>query len=181
MADEEKKVEDEKIEDEEKIEVPFDFEDVATTDIKDQEIKTTTKIVPTAQRHVIQISDINAERTTYHPKSIMKSRELINKPTNSIAIFCNEYIPEHILNSSSIKYYLNINGDQIEVVPINSNKNGIKIVRTFALDVTSDYVHYINETIKSAFLTIVIETSDQFNSPAISSNIKVLIGGSENV
>jgi hypothetical protein len=134
------------------------------------------KIVETAKRHVIKVNDIAANKNRYLPKSVMKSRELINSPVNTIAFFCNEYVPEHLQNrEDSIKYILTVNGTDHEIIPINAIREGKKIIRTTNYGQESDYSIYINESIKSAKLTVLIN-AESYDSPYVS-NIKILIGG----
>lgn len=130
----------------------------------------------TARRHTIKLNGISAEGNQYALTTTRRSRQLITEPVESMAFFCNEYIPDHFPDSQYIKYILTINGTDHEVVPINSEKNGKKIVRTTASGLNSDYVLYLSESIKSAYLTIIIKTPNKTETPFIS-NLKVLIGG----
>jgi len=134
-------------------------------------------LVPTAKRHVIRINDMKAFKNEYKQTNTIRSRELITVQTNAISIFVNEDIPDfYEANADSyIKYYLTINGQDFEVVPINSQRNGIKIIKTAQTIVQSSTSLVIEESIKSAYLTIVIEPFTKYSSPRIS-NIKILIG-----
>jgi len=134
-------------------------------------------LVPTAKRHVIRINDMKAFKNEYKQVSTIRSRELITAQTNAIAFFANENIPDFYENetASYIKYYLTINGRDFEVVPINSQRNGIKIIKTAQTIIQSSTTLVIEESIKSAYLTIVIEPFDKYTSPRIS-NIKILTG-----
>lgn len=155
--------------------VNIDFSD---SDIKDVEgIKTEKKIVTlnTAKRHTIKINGIELEKNIYEKECVIKTNNLIKNPARSIAVFCNEYIPEHFSNDKYIQYYLSINGQDFEVVPINNNRDGVKIIKTSDLDLNSSYVKYVNQKIKSAYLTIKIKTPNKYESPFIS-NLKVLVG-----
>lgn len=129
-----------------------------------------------ARRHAIKINGISATGNQYALTTTRRSRQLITEPVESMAFFCNEYIPPHFPDSQYIKYVLTINGTDHEVIPINSDKNGKKIVRTTSSGSNSDYVLYLSESIKSAYLTIIIKTPNKTETPYIS-NLKVLIGG----
>lgn len=135
--------------------------------------------VETGRRHAIKINDVTLEHNVYKSPSVIKTGNLITgKPAKSIAVFCNEYIPEHFKEGVYIKYVLTINGEDTEVVPINSHHNGIKRIKTSDYDLDSDYIKYINQPITSAYLTITITTPNQYESPFIS-NLKVMMGGQD--
>lgn len=142
--------------------------------------KVETKIVrvPTARRHVIKINDLIAKSDKYVKKSIMISKELISTKTKVLAFFCNEYIPDY-MDQESIKYYMTVNGKDYEIVPVNSNRNGKKIIRFAENSQSADYSIYLDEEIKSAKLTIIIEATED-STPYVS-NIKILVGGNNNV
>lgn len=134
--------------------------------------------IPSAKRHAIKINDITLKQKQFVNISNIKTKELIS-PTegsiNSIAIFCNEYIPNEIKNNGSITYELIVNGITHNIVPINSNHNGIKIIKKLQNKSESDYVEYIQEDIKSAVLNIILKTPTQNISPYVS-NLKILFG-----
>jgi hypothetical protein len=138
--------------------------------------KDTTVIVPSAKRHVIKIPSLIAEKNTYASESLINISNLISSPVKSIAVFSSEYIPDHLPPDDYVKYTLTINGTEYEIVPINSDKNGKKIIRTTQYDSSPEYVEYLNEDIKSASLSITIKTLNGYATPFIS-NIKLLVGG----
>lgn len=134
--------------------------------------------VEDAKRHVIKISDISAYKNKY-TKGYLLSSELISDPVSTIAFCCNEYIQKDYDIANNVKYYLIVNGEEHEIQPINSHRNGKKILRMSAQNYKSDHVIYLNETIKSAKLKIVVDSSTQDVSPFIS-DLKILIGGESN-
>lgn len=133
--------------------------------------------VESAKRHVIKINEISAYKNKYD-KGYILSKELINDPINSIALYCNEYINKDYSIENNVSYFLIINGVEHEIQPINSHRNGKKIIRMSAQSYKSDHVTYLNENIKSAKLKIVINSINQDITPFIS-DIKILIGGSD--
>lgn len=155
--------------------VNIDFKEDSIKDLQGLSTKKEIVQIPTAKRHVIKINGIQLEKNIYNTESIIKTNNLITTPARSIAVFCNEYIPEHFVDGTYIRYYLNVNGQDIEVVPINANRDGVKIIKTSDLDLDSNYVEYINQKIKSAYLTIKISTPNKYETPFIS-NLKVLVG-----
>lgn len=153
----------------------MNFKDIQGLQINNAEISKSIQILNTAKRKVIRINEINTMQHTYKAKANMKSKQLIAKEVKSIAIFSNEYIPKHFPNNNYIEYILNINGKDYKIAPINSNKIGKKMVKfdKGKDDTTSTY--YIDESIKSAFLTININNPGDRETPMVS-NIKILYG-----
>lgn len=156
--------------------VNIDFSEDKVSDLDQYEKKETLVKLETGRRHVIQLGDIKTEKNKYAAKSIMKTNNLIKAPVKAIAIFANEYIPSHLdPNKEYIHYYLNVNGKTYDIVPINSVRNGTKIIKTSEYSLNSKYAEYINETIKSAYLTIEINAPSK-NETIFIGNIKVLAG-----
>lgn len=133
-----------------------------------------TTLVKSARRHVIKINEITAYSYTYPAKSQIKSVELINQDVNAISVFCNVYVPQG-LGDDAVKFILTVNGIDHKVVPINSHKNGIKIVRFSTGNASSPYTERIGEKIKSAYLTIMFTNTSKI-APRVN-NLKILIGG----
>lgn len=132
--------------------------------------------VESAKRHVIKINDITAYKNKYD-KGFIISKELISDPIKTIALYCNEYINKGYTIENNVSYFLIINGVEHKVEPINSHRNGKKVIRMSAQSYKSDHVIYLNEDIKSAKLKIVINSANQDITPFIS-DVKILIGGS---
>lgn len=131
--------------------------------------------LPNAKRHVIRISDITAHVGTFS-QGYLQTKELITNPVQSIAVFANEYIPEYFTdNKTYIQYILTVNGIDYDIVPINSEKTGTKVIRVSNYSIIDDYVVHINETIKSASLKVVINTMDSNVTPYVS-NVKICFG-----
>ena len=131
--------------------------------------------LPNAKRHVIRISDITAHVGTFS-QGYLQTKELISNPVQSIAVFANEYIPEYFPdNKTYIQYILTVNGIDYDIVPINSEKTGTKVIRVSKYSIIDDYVVHINETIKSASLKVVINTMDSNVTPYVS-NVKICFG-----
>jgi hypothetical protein len=137
------------------------------------------KTLPKAKRHVIEIDDMTAAKRQYQSDGYIRTGNLISdteQKISSIAIFCNEYLPDKLLTQTdAVKYILTVNDVDHEIVPINSNKNGVKIIKQAKTGDDSNYALYINESIKSAVLTISMKSRNSDLSPYLSS-IKVLFG-----
>lgn len=150
------------------------FERVITDN--NEEIEKVTTIVPTAKRHVIRINDIAIKAKTYRLESTSRTQELITKDDEiyAISIFANSYFPKGVPDTY-IKYVLTVNGIDYEVQPVNSNKNGTKIIRFSQGKMPNKYTKYIGEKIQSAYLTIYMKSKNQL-TPYMN-NLKVLLGG----
>lgn len=130
----------------------------------------------TAKRSVIKINNIELKKSIYVNEGKLVFSNFITSPINSIAIFANEYCNDELNIRDCIQYTFTINGVDYNVIPINSNYNDKKIIRTTNNTTPAEYVHYINESIKNATLTITMNTNKKYATPYIS-NLKVLIGG----
>ena len=107
----------------------------------------------------------------------MTSRELITDgEVNVISLFCSSYLPAGI-KESDLQFILTINGKDYEVVPVNSQRNGKKIIRFSQGTMKSDYTEYLTEPIKSAKLTVIMKSRNGI-TPYIN-NLKILIGDEE--
>lgn len=148
---------------------------IAYSDTETKRINQKIREVKTARRHVIRINGIEAKRKMFRSQTTMKSRELIRVPVDSIALFCNEYIPSHFPDNKYVTYIMTVNGIDYEIEPINSHRQGKKIIRHSDLEANQSYAIYLNESIKSAYLTIIINSYGRTETPYLS-NIKILYG-----
>ena len=151
----------------------YSDDNIAYISVKTNKTKTVkTAIKTNARRHIIRINDIDCRKSTYS-SGYLETKELINEPIQYIALSCNEY------NSTDAKYYLIVNGTEYEVVPINCQRNGKKIIRFSEQEKKLENTEYISESIKSVKLKIVIENSDRYKTIYIS-DVKLLLGGNTN-
>lgn len=151
----------------------MDFKEVAYSDIETKDLNKKIVEVKSARRHVVKVNNLEAEKNIFKNKSTMKTENLISSPVESIGIFCSEYIPNHFPDKKYIKYILNINGKDHEIEPVNSHRRGVKILKYDIFKQKLPSVELLNEEIKSAYLTIVIETPNNKETPFIS-DFKVL-------
>lgn len=138
------------------------------------EVSSELRIVKSARRHAIQIEEIEAFKNEYAMNSTLESFEVKQEGVLSVALFANEYIPQDA-GVDSVKFVLAVNGIDYDIVPINSQKNGIKVVRFSQGKTSSKYTQYISEPIKSIRLTIIM--SAKKNVTPYINNLKLLIGG----
>lgn len=128
----------------------------------------------TAKRHVIRINDMEAKAGSFSMKTSLLSGELISTPFTGISIFSNEYVPDHFPDGVYITYALIINGIRYDVVPINSQRSGIKIIKTSDISVSDHSIKRIEEPIVSAVLSVTIKSPNIYETPFLS-GIKVCL------
>ena len=153
----------------------IDFKKIADAALNDYELNTQLTRINSAKRSVIQINNLYGYKNDYIKDNNFKSRELITAPVKAIAIFCNEYIPDHFPSDNYFTYNLVINGKTYNIEPINSQRPGKKIIRNSESNTLLDTIEYINEPIKSAYLNISLKAFNT-ETPFIS-NLKILVGG----
>ena len=110
---------------------------------KDSNNSETLIKLKTAKRSVIRINHIELGRKTYELSGQLVFNNFITDPVKSIAIFANEYVSDEIDLRNSIKYNLTVNGLDYDIIPINSQHNGKKIIRTTSHTIPAEHVHYI--------------------------------------
>lgn len=155
-----------------------------STKYTDEQIAFTKKSLATetvvelasAKRSVIKINNITVSRAVYTSKGTLTFDNFITDNISTIAVFANEYAADDIDLRKSIQYTLTVNGKDYDLLPINSQSNGKKVIRTTSRALPADHVHYINESIKNATLTVSLSTSKQYATPYIS-DLKILAGG----
>ena len=95
---------------------------------------------------------------------------------DKISLFATEYIPDHFPENEYIKYYLIINGIEYPVVPANTGKKGINIIKySEESSAVSEEIQLVHETIKTVVLRVVITPFQRKETPYVS-NIKLCIG-----
>ncbi len=142
----------------------------------------------TGKRHVIRLCGIDGKANIYKELSTAQTDDILkttNLPVDEkglikkievVALYVSEYIPDHFTDTqkeSCLEYYISINGKEYPVVPINSGRNGTKIIRSGDNTYVSDYTVNIKEDIKSLYAGVRFIT-DKKESPFIS-NIKILM------
>lgn len=153
--------------------------DVIRNDIVIVKDKNGVPIKTTNTRHKkVQINNISFFRSEYSKIEIKTRNILESGSVDKIGIFANEYVPDHFTANNYIKYSLIINGTEFEIIPINSDRNGTKIIKYAekeSISVKDWYTTTINETIKTAQLKITISDFKKKETPYVS-NIKICLG-----
>lgn len=133
-------------------------------------------IILNAKRKKISIAGIRLYSSIY-TESVLESQEIIEDGNiDKISLFASEYVPDHFPNDTYINYSLVINGIEHHVVPVNSKKSGIKIIKYTedAID-SRENVEILKETIKTIKVKMVISPYNNTESP-YASNIKLCMG-----
>lgn len=134
----------------------------------------TVKLPSTVARHAVSLNGIEADGSSYSDATF-ETAELISAPVNSIAVFASEYVPPQFTDEIYFYYTLTVNGKDYNVVPINAERSGIKVIRFTDYASGDSYVEHIKESIKSAKLKVQIRTSSANATPYLS-NLKICFG-----
>ena len=130
------------------------------------------------RRKKIAINNIKLYRSSYKSTSITSGNIIIGGSVDKVALFTSEYIPNHFTDKNYITYYLIVNGVEQEVVPVNSGKDGIKIIKFSETDssLTLDsWIKTVKETIKSVQIKMAIEIPNDNETPYVG-NLKLCMG-----
>nr|DAK26741.1 MAG TPA: hypothetical protein [Caudoviricetes sp.] len=132
------------------------------------------KIRIKSEKQIITLDGISIAGSSYGEGIITKTG-FITSPVESISVYANEYIPSHFISDKYIEYILTINGKDYEIVPLNSHKPGIKVIRFANYSNENNYTEHLNETIKTAKLKVIIHVSRNGETPFVS-NLKICLG-----
>ena len=144
--------------------------------VENNKIKINDIVFNNTYRKIIRINEVEARRVMFNNGSGTTENIITSGRAISAGIFVNEYIPDFVKNNltDEIKYVLIINGKNYEVIPINSDKKGIKLIKYSQTPVKENYVTYINEPINSLQVALVIPTALKY-SPYLA-NLKLCLG-----
>lgn len=123
----------------------------------------------------IHINDLRAKSVSFDTAGTLKSNEITASNITSVGIYATEHIPSTFVNSNCFKYTLIVNGKSYDVVPINSQNNGTKIIKYITDNSQEDSVVGINSKINSVVLLIEMTSESSTMSPFVS-NIKFCLG-----
>lgn len=131
------------------------------------------------KRQLIRINELSLENYGYMEKSYFKTSNLLPYPVQAVAFYADIYYPEHATDKSEyVQFQLFINNVPFDVLPINSNENGTKIIATSVFDLGEKYSgKYINEPIVDVKFNMTFNCKIETES-AIVKNIRLLIGES---
>ncbi len=152
------------------------FENETFNEDEVNDIQTETTFIQSAKRHVIKINDIRSYANQYATNSYFKTNNLVDGTDDvyAVSVFANVYIPPQ-LPDDCVEFILTVNGIDYTVQPINSESDGIKIVRYSKGKSKPEYTQLTDEVINSVVLTVKIKSSKNL-TPYIN-NVKILLGG----
>lgn len=137
-----------------KVRLGFTMDQATTDSIAVRGANGEFTLLPDAKRKAIRINSLWAYYTTAKDHMDMSTGELLTTPVSSVAIFATEDIPSSYDSENAFTYELVVNGETVEVVPVNSSRNGVKIIRGNRLDVPAANVKHVKEAIHSLQLTV---------------------------
>ena len=150
-----------------------------TGDVIAEDTEDESTVNNNVSRHVAKIDLIETNLCSYGEGTI-ETGELVPYPVGSISIFANEYVPPYFLEENEyFKYVLTVNDKDYDIVPINSNKIGTKVVRMANYSEADNYVTHINESIKTAKLKVIISTYN--DATPYLTNLKICYGQATNL
>ncbi len=127
----------------------------------------------------IRINSIRLYSSEYEDAELESVNMLESGSVDKISLFATEYIPDHFnTDLDYIKYYLVINGTEYKIVPINSGREGISLIKYSEVtdsSAKSNKIKLIEETIKDARFRVSIKTHNGNETPYVS-NLKLCLG-----
>lgn len=134
-------------------------------------------LYPNTLREKITINNIKLYQSKYENTTIETDNIITGGSVDKVGLFASEYIPDHFTDTDYIKYYLIVNGTEYEVVPVNSGKEGTRLIKysTETYPENSSYISTISENIKSVRVKISINKAGDDDSPYVG-NIKLCLG-----
>ena len=133
-------------------------------------------LYPNTYRKKITIREIELYSAEYKECTIISDEILNDCAIDKISLFASEYIPDHFTETDYLTYSLLINGQEYPIVPANSGKNGIMIIKyseeTLSANSNTALIH---ETIKSVRVKITLRPFAGTETPHVS-NLKLCIG-----
>lgn len=129
-----------------------------------------------AYRRKIALNGLRLYRTEYE-ECVLTSRDMLQgNAVDKVSLFATEYIPDHFPEKEYIQYFLIVNGKEVPVVPANTGKDGVRIIKYSEESGTlDDTVYLVHETIKSIIVKIVIDPLQGQETPYIA-NLKLCVG-----
>ena len=129
-----------------------------------------------AYRKKIAIQGIQLYAAEYNEVTVTTGNILEDSSVDKVSLFASEYIPDHFTDKEYIDYYLVINGQEYPVIPINSGRSGITMIRYSDEELSvANNTELIHETIKTIAVKITIRPYNGKETPYVS-NIKLCLG-----
>ena len=129
-----------------------------------------------ACRKRISLQEIQLYSSEYEDAVIESDNILEDSSVDKISLFAAEYIPDHFPEADYISYWLIINGQEYPVVPVNTGRSGVTMIKYADEEYSmNDNTELVHETIKSIRLKIKIRAYNKTETPYIS-NLKLCLG-----
>lgn len=116
----------------------------------------TIEFIEDSVRHVILLNEVTAYNSKYTESSMVSDTFTIDN-AHDVGIYVNEKIYGSAEIEDSIQYYLNINGVDYEITPLNSERDGIQLIKTSDFEYYNPKVQLITDKISSAYLTVIFK------------------------
>lgn len=144
--------------------------------VDSKKIKINDQIKDGVYRKFVRIDAMQARRNSFKEGSGTTQNIITSGKAVCAGIFCNEYIPDFIQDAlrQDIQYQLIVNGVAHNVVPVNSDKKGIKLVKYSKNPIKEKYIEYIDEPITTLQIAMIVPTAYDY-SPYIA-NLKLCLG-----
>jgi hypothetical protein len=144
--------------------------------VDSKKIKINDQIKDGVYRKFIKIDAMQARRNSFKDGSGTTQNIITSGKAVCAGIFCNEYIPDFIQDAlrQDIQYQLIVNGVAHNVVSVNSDKKGIKLVKYSKNPIKEKYVEYIDEPITTLQIAMMVPVAYDY-SPYIA-NLKLCLG-----
>ena len=124
-------------------------------------------------RYAILLNEITAYNSKYVESSMVSDTFAIEN-AHDIGIYVNEKIYGSADIGDNIQYYLNINGTDYKIAPLNSERNRIQLIKTSDFEYYNPKVQLITDKISSAYLTVIFKTEAE-SQTAFCKDIKICV------
>jgi len=156
------------------VRITFSSNESHYEDIRIQEDDVFFKI--NARRKYVALAGIELYSSAYQEAALLSQEMLKSGNIDKISLFASEYIPDHFPNGTYVEYALILNGKEYPIVPVNTGRDGIKMIRHIdSTEQIKEYMTTIDETIKTVRLKITVTPYNGLETPYIS-NLKLCMG-----
>lgn len=148
----------------------------ASTNTESGKPEILTKKLDNAIRKVVQLGGISAYNNEYSESSILTSNLGPEEGTyKTIALFANEYIPDAYESSDDpITYTAIVNGQEYSIVPVNSYKDGTKMISCSDTHYGNSEVRFIDDEISTVQIRINLTPDSNGCAPFVG-NLKLCV------
>lgn len=145
--------------------------------IKDGKPETCIVKLDNAVRKIIRLGGINAYYNSYTKSSLLTDNlgPSENESYKTIALFANEYIPDAYSDElTPIVYTATVNGQEYNIVPVNSQADGTKMISCAEDHYDNAEVRFIDDEIKTVQVRVTLTPDSNGCTPFVG-NLKLCI------